>query len=95
MLVGSYGSTPKPVSALCEKWGSIIEARPDDFMRRTLGPMIVTAREKISKLINCDATECVLVPNASHGIATVLFNLHLKAGDILVNCGFCRYASTR
>lgn len=79
---------PKPVSIVCEKWAAIIEARPDYFMRRTLGPMIVTAREKLSKMINCHVNECVIVPNASHGIATVLFNLHLKAGDILVNCRF-------
>jgi hypothetical protein len=85
---GSYGATPKPVSILCEKWGSVIEARPDYFMRRTLEPMIVTAREKLARLVNCDVNECAIVPNASHGIATVLFNLHLKAGDIVVNCGF-------
>lgn len=90
MLLGSYGATAKPVSILCEKWGRVIEGRPDYFVRRTLGPMIVTAREKLAKLVNCDVDECVIVPNASHGIATVLFNLHLKAGDILVNCGFSR-----
>lgn len=55
-------------------------------MRRTLAPMIQNARDKVAKILHCDPSECVIVPGVGHALSTILFNLNLKAGDILVNC---------
>ena len=43
-----------------------------------------SVRERIAKLIGAQTDECVLVPNASHGIATILRNFTFNEGDILV-----------
>lgn len=63
-------------------------------MRRTLRSKIVNARQKLARLINCDESECVIVPGATHGIATILFNLKLKPGDILIKCMSIFYSSS-
>lgn len=55
-------------------------------MRREIVPMLRRARALLADIIKCDVDECVLAPHATHAIATILSNLSLKAGDIIVQC---------
>jgi selenocysteine lyase/cysteine desulfurase len=38
----------------------------------------------IAILIDADVDECILIPNANHGVNTVLRNLDWKKGDVIV-----------
>lgn len=85
-LVGSYGSTPSPVLAACGKLTREIEWNPDLFMRLTYQPLLIDVRQRVANLIGAKLDECVLVPNASMGVNTVLRNFEWEAGDIIIGC---------
>ncbi|KAK0452766.1 pyridoxal phosphate-dependent transferase [Desarmillaria tabescens] len=84
---GSYGSLPRPVSAWCGALSDKIERNPDLFMRLTYQPMLVAVREKVASFIGVsNVDEVVLVPNASHGVNTVLKNFIWEKGDVIITC---------
>jgi hypothetical protein len=87
-LIGSYGSPPLCVKAAYDAVQEQIEGRPDDFLRLQYQKPFTEAREQIAQLIGAKTDECVLVPNASHGLNTVLRNFAWNDGDILVG-GTC------
>ena len=60
-------------------------------MRYTYRPLLVTARERIAQLIGAETDECVIVPNSTHGIKTVLRNLEWSHDDIIVGSEICFY----
>ncbi|KAF8673990.1 PLP-dependent transferase [Rhizoctonia solani] len=82
---GSYGSLPKPVFDKCVETSKRIEARPDSFHRREYLPELRDVRARLAKLLNCDADECVVTNNATHGVHTIINNFHWKKGDILIS----------
>ncbi|ELU40633.1 lolT-1 [Rhizoctonia solani AG-1 IA] len=75
---GSYGSLPKPVFDKCVETSKRIEARPDSFHRREYLPELRDVRARLAKLLNCDADECVVTNNATHGVHTIINNFHWK-----------------
>jgi selenocysteine lyase/cysteine desulfurase len=81
---GSYGSLPYPVSQACAKFAALSEASPDKFFRYTYGDILPGVRERLAKFIGVDTDEVVMVPNATHGVNTVLRNFEWKAGDVIV-----------
>ncbi|KAI5998883.1 pyridoxal phosphate-dependent transferase, partial [Pisolithus albus] len=81
---GSYGSLPLPVRVACDNWTTEIESNPDKFIRYKAHHLVNRARERIAQLIGANVDECVIVNNASHGIATVLRNFSFKEGDALI-----------
>ncbi len=84
--VGSFGSVPTPVKAECDKLAREIERNPDLFLRFTHYDIQAEVRELIAPLIGAQADECVIVPNASHGVNTVLRNIEWEKGDIIIDC---------
>ncbi|OCB85273.1 PLP-dependent transferase [Sanghuangporus baumii] len=83
-IQGSYGSLPLPVLTACEKMTREIEANPDRFMRSTYIPILRDVHARVAALVGADTDECVIVPNATHGVNTVLRNFALNEGDIVV-----------
>ncbi|EIN04913.1 PLP-dependent transferase [Punctularia strigosozonata HHB-11173 SS5] len=81
---GSYGSLPRPVQTACEDMAQQIEACPDKFMRLTYQSLLIDSRSRVARLLGAHTDECVLVPNATHGINTVLRNIQWNDGDILI-----------
>ncbi|KAI5119107.1 hypothetical protein M0805_007855 [Coniferiporia weirii] len=81
---GSYGSLPLPVLEACERISREIEANPDRYMRITYKPLLVTVRSRVAQLIGAETDECVIVPNATHGVNTVLRNLDWSKDDVIV-----------
>jgi hypothetical protein len=61
-----------------------IEANADKFHFKEYLPLLVAVRERIARFIGAQTEDCVLVPNTSHGIYTVLQNFEWNAGDVLV-----------
>ena len=81
---GSFGTFPFPVRSTLEHYRSLMEARPDTFIRYTYPPLLYEGRKTIASLVNVDADEIVFVPNATVGINTVLRGMKFEEGDVIV-----------
>lgn len=53
-------------------------------MQLTYEPRWKHCRERVADLLGAGVDECVLVPNATHGVNTVLRNLDWKKGDVII-----------
>ncbi|TCD65232.1 hypothetical protein EIP91_002940 [Steccherinum ochraceum] len=60
------------------------EQHPDRFHRVTYMPLLEESRELVAELIGAKLNEVVLVPNATHGLNTVLRSIEWREGDILL-----------
>ena len=85
-LVGSYGSCPKPVLEWAFDLDREIEGNPDLFMRVDCAPLLAKVRQQLADFIGVKQNEVVIVPNASHGLNTVLWNIEWEADDTIVVC---------
>jgi selenocysteine lyase/cysteine desulfurase len=74
-----------PVRHAANELTTLIERNPDKFMRLIYLPLLIHVRERLAKFIGAETDELVLVPNASHGINTVLKNFEWQQGDILID----------
>ncbi|KAF7431200.1 hypothetical protein PC9H_006921 [Pleurotus ostreatus] len=83
-FLGSFGSVPIPVQAECDRVAREIERNPDLFHRFTHYNIQAQVRELIAPLIGAQADECVIVPNATLGVNTVLRNIEWERGDIII-----------
>ncbi|TDL14420.1 PLP-dependent transferase [Rickenella mellea] len=81
---GSYGSVPLPVLEACDKIGREQDACPDKFYRLLLIPRLEAARSQLATFVGAATDEVVFVPNATHGINTVLRNFIWHADDVIV-----------
>jgi hercynylcysteine S-oxide lyase len=81
---GSYGASPHPVLQACSTFDAQSEANPDKFFRFVHKSALAEVREGVSKLINVEADEVAIVPNATHALNTILRNFEWKAGDVMV-----------
>ena len=53
-------------------------------MRVAYRPLLGGVRARVAELIGAETDECVLVPNATHGVNTVLRNFDWSQSDIIV-----------
>ncbi|KAI0250289.1 PLP-dependent transferase [Lactifluus subvellereus] len=81
---GSYGSVPVPVSAATEATFSSIEGNIDRFVQLHLPEHLDPARHRMARFVGAGPEEIVFVPNASHGLNTVLRNFVWNKEDIIV-----------
>ncbi|KAG6916619.1 hypothetical protein DXG01_006115 [Tephrocybe rancida] len=81
---GSFGATPKKVTAYVENLTKEIERRPDYFHRLGFEDTLVEARAKIAEFVGAETDEIVLVMNTTTGVNAVLRNFLWKSGDTLV-----------
>lgn len=79
---------PRPVAQARQKLMAQIEANPDRFMRREWLPLLKEVRALTAGIIGATADECMIVPNATHGINTIVNNLKWQKGDRIVICTF-------
>jgi len=87
-IVGSYGTTPKPVLEAINQLTIKIETNPDLFHRVEYKPLLVNARQKVADLIGAKLDEVVLVSNASMGVDTILRNFDWEEGDVIFACAY-------
>jgi kynureninase len=55
-------------------------------MRRSWLPLLNSVRSQVAEIIGADVEECVIVPNATHGINTIVNNIDWADGDKIVIC---------
>jgi selenocysteine lyase/cysteine desulfurase len=55
-------------------------------MKKDWLPLLNDVREKSAAIIGAKAEECVIVPNTTHGVNTILHNIKWTPGDRIVIC---------
>ncbi|KAI4725744.1 PLP-dependent transferase [Aureobasidium sp. EXF-10728] len=82
---GSYGTHPIEVRLAHREYQERAEARPDTFVRYEFRTHLLNeSRQAIADYIYAPLDTCVLVPNASTGIDTVLRNLVFDSQDAVI-----------
>ncbi|KAF3767347.1 PLP-dependent transferase [Cryphonectria parasitica EP155] len=70
---GSFGTHPLAIQQRRQHYLNLYERTPDPFIRYTFPDLLDESREAIAKLLNAPSVdEVVFVPNATHGVNTVL-----------------------
>ncbi|ELT96263.1 hypothetical protein CAPTEDRAFT_209775 [Capitella teleta] len=78
---GAFGAVMKASLQVAQKWQVHIEKQPLRFFDRELLPHLAFVTRRLAKFVGCDATDLVLVPNATTATNTVLSSLNLKPGE--------------
>lgn len=66
-----------------------MDARIDVWERRRVEPQFAKIRAEVAPLIGAEVGDVVLVPNTTHGVNTIVYNLDWAPGDVIL-----AYAST-
>jgi len=81
---GSFGACPVPVLEAQRALMDELEARPVKFLWRDLEGRLDAARGEVARFLGADPEGCVVLPNATTGVMTVLRSLRLRPGDELL-----------
>lgn len=81
---GSFGACPRAVLDAQAALRAELEANPAAFLGRALEARLDAVRERLAAFVGADPEGLAFVPNASHGIATVLRSLRFAPGDELL-----------
>lgn len=83
---GSYGATPKAVLEAQQDWRRRMEAEPSRFMEFEFRPALRAAAARLAPFLGADASDVVMVENATQAVNAVLRSFRFEAGDrILIN----------
>jgi isopenicillin-N epimerase len=89
---GSFGATPKVVTAAQREFQNALERDPIEFLapERSLNPKLDHVRDLLAKLVGADSTDLAFVRNATEGVNAVLSSLPLQPGDeiLVTNHGY-------
>jgi hypothetical protein len=72
---GAYGAPPNEVVAAMREIQDEISSAPDIFMKSSYPPRLDALRGRLSKWVDCEKDDVVLVQNATTGINVVLRSL--------------------
>jgi selenocysteine lyase/cysteine desulfurase len=75
---------PIPVSDATAATFKSIEGNVDRFIKLQLSEYLTPARHRMAEFVGAGPNEVVFVPNASHGLNTVLRNLIWNKEDIII-----------
>ena len=78
---GSFGACPKVVFDEYQRWQSLLEREPVDFLLRKYKHHITKARQDIGSYLNCHEDDIVFVLNATQGVNIVAQSMKLDEGD--------------
>ncbi|CAF1375914.1 unnamed protein product [Adineta steineri] len=81
---GSYGSAPKYVHEKLHEYQMKAEYNPDRWFRREIQIEMKNLQEKLSKYVNCDSSDIVILENASNGINTILKSLKFHSNESIL-----------
>ncbi|CAF4905305.1 unnamed protein product [Rotaria sp. Silwood1] len=81
---GSYGSAPKYVHDKLREYQLKAEHNPDRWFRLDLQIEMENLRKKLSKYINCDPDDLVILENASAGVNSILKSLKFQSNETIL-----------
>lgn len=80
---GSFGAVPAAVQAARRAWLDAVEADPETFFRERLAPLLADVRARLGAFLGAPGDDLALLPNATHGLNTVLASLP-PGGEIVI-----------
>jgi isopenicillin-N epimerase len=81
---GSFGSCPRPILELQQRFRAEMEARPVDFLTRRMPSLLDDSRATLAELIGADQADVVFVSNVTAAANAVLRSLRFRPGDELL-----------
>jgi selenocysteine lyase/cysteine desulfurase len=81
---GSYGSAPKYVHEKLQEYQLKAEFNPDRWFRIEVQIEMENLRQKLSKYINSDPDDIVILDNASAGINSILKSLKFQSNETIL-----------
>jgi len=78
---GSFGSCPKPIFEVYQKYQLELETEPVQFIAVNGLEYLKKSREALANYVNCNANDLVYVTNPSYAINIIAKSLKLGAGD--------------
>jgi isopenicillin-N epimerase len=81
---GSFGASPRHILEIQSEWRTRLERQPLQFLVREVEPFLDAARAALADFVGTNADDLVFIPNATHGVNTVLRSLTFQAGDELL-----------
>lgn len=78
---GSYGATPKPVTAAQRRWQDRLEAEPSRFMDREFRPGLRVAAERLAARLGVDGRAVAMVENATQAVNAILRSFSFRPDD--------------
>jgi isopenicillin-N epimerase len=78
---GSFGATPRVVTAAQDAWRRRLEEQPSRFMRRVLPDALRHTATRLGEFVGADGKDIVFVENATVGCNAVLRSLRFEPGD--------------
>ncbi|KAG2206950.1 hypothetical protein INT47_008419 [Mucor saturninus] len=82
---GSYGTYPNVIKPVMREFQDKAEQHPDRWNRFESKEIIKSNLKRLSKLVHCDDSDLIFVPNASSGVNTVLRSFPFKKGDKILH----------
>lgn len=83
---GSFGACPKAVLAMQTEFRRRLEASPWRYQVLEMTKLYHESLARLAAFVGADFEEVVFVPNATHGVNTVLRSLKFHPGDELLTC---------
>jgi isopenicillin-N epimerase len=81
---GSYGATPRVVSAAAERWRARMEADPTTFFRDELPGAVRAAAHRVARFLGGRSDDWSFLENATQGTNAIIASLKLEPGDELL-----------
>ena len=87
---GSYGATPRTVTAEQDRWRERMERHPTGFMTYELPKALREAARHLATFVGCNAMDLAFVENATAGCNAVLNSFDFSAADeiLVTNHGY-------
>jgi isopenicillin-N epimerase len=82
---GSFGACPREVFENYQRWQCELERQPVEFIARKSMHLMLQARKDLACFLNVDHPNIVFVPNATHGLNTVIKSIPLNPGDEILS----------
>lgn len=81
---GSYGAVPERIQQRQQEFRREMEREPVRYMSVLRQPQTDAARHAAARFLNADPADLALVPNATHGVNSVLRSLRFAPGEELL-----------
>ncbi|CAF3763476.1 unnamed protein product [Rotaria sordida] len=81
---GSYGSAPKYIHEKLREYQLKAERNPDRWFRLDVQIEMENLRKKLSKYVNCDPDDLVIIDNVSAGINSILKSLKFQSNETIL-----------
>ena len=91
---GSFGSSPKAVLEEQLRLRTELEAQPIEFLVRQLESRLDEAKARLATFLKAHPSNLSFIPNATHGVNTVLRSLRFQPGDELLTTNHAYNACT-